>query len=622
MTTITEAKSEKTTAHKSSRLKSRTKGLTYSLETVTPDMARDYLETVMHQRKVDARVVANYAAAMKAGAWVVNGQPLIFDTEGHLIDGVQRLHACIQADLAFTTLVARNVHADTLHTIDQHRARSYVAVLESRGSYQRPASLVRLMGKLIRIENGTLGFSAAPISWSRFDRVLDANPELLEAVRLAHQYKGVKLHTAPLSVVAFMARRAGREKEFRDFLVDLDTADDDEATGFNGATNLLSTIEGMKAAGDVDVDQMIALGILAFNDYVEGVRKRRVYRWQPDRTPIKGAGDQEELEIEAGRVKATAKAKQQFRPNFGLPQLRGYPGLREGRIPDASKGDPVDARLMDELKASVSRSGAREVQVRMVQVTPALARQWLRDFNDGNRKIQPTQVDTIARDIKAGNWMVNAQPICFTEDPFAEGALKGNTRLLNGQHRLAGCIEADEPIEVPIASGIDSTAFATYDTHAKKTVYSTGGGAQADQRVLAGAARFQWRVDNGLKPNDRTQPSSSEIKATMDKHPGLGDYFAESRKKAVAEYGSSGVMTFLLYHTHRENEQLADEFFQDLVTGEHLTRDNPVLTLRERIKRTRNLEGDERGSRREVLTLLMQAWDAYKRWKAEAHAKA
>ena len=128
--------------------------------------------------------------------------------------------------------------------------------------------------------------------------------------------------------------------------------------------------------------------------------------------------------------------------------------------------------------------------------------------------------------------MVNAQPICFTADPFATDARRGVTRLLNGQHRLYGVIEANTAIEVPVAVGIAESAFATYDTHARRSVF-TAGGPQADLRVLAGAARFQWRVDQGLRPNDRAVPSASEIKETLARVATVLDHVENRRKRLI-----------------------------------------------------------------------------------------
>lgn len=607
MATITELKPNAASTIKAASVGG---GVSFTLETVTPELAREYLSRASSTRKPDARAVGSYAKIMKSAAWVVNGQPVIFDTDGRLVDGMQRLTACVEADTPFPTFVARGVHGDTLHTIDQHRARSYVAVLEARGTYRRPASLVRLMGKLIRIENGTLGISPVPISWSRYDRVLEANPELAEAIDLAERYRGLKIHSQPVAVLAFMAIRAGHAKAYRDFLVAMDTEEDDGSAGFNGATNLLSTVEAMREVGDVNVDQTIALGIMAFNDWLDDVRRRKVYKWQPDRRARDDGARGE------GTISSVSTMKGQFAPNLGLPMLKDYPGLREGKIEDAAHGDAVDARLVEELRDTAAM-GADSVKVRMIEVTPNLARHWVREFNDGNRRVQPTQVDAISRDIKSGRWMVNAQPICFTSDPFKTDARRGNTRLLNGQHRLYGIMAANTAVEVPVASGIAEAAFATYDTHARKTLFAAGG-PQSDLRVLAGAARFQWRVDQGLRPNDRAVPSSSEIKETLERHPGLATWFPESRKRQIAEFGSSGVMTFILYHLRQVDPAAAEDFFRDLFTGENLTRENPVLALRERIRRTRNVEGDQRGSRRDVLTALLQAWEAFRLWRNDS----
>lgn len=55
-----------------------------------PDLAREYLP----------RVVTRYARDMAAGRWVMNGEPLILDPEGNLLDGRHRLAAVIEARVA------------------------------------------------------------------------------------------------------------------------------------------------------------------------------------------------------------------------------------------------------------------------------------------------------------------------------------------------------------------------------------------------------------------------------------------------------------------------------------------------------------------------------------------
>ncbi len=81
----------------------------------------------------------------------MNGMPIIVDTDGRLIDGVQRLAAAVAANKSFRTFVASNVRADTLHTIDQYRRRAYHGTLEGRG-IRNASAIVALMGRLIRME--------------------------------------------------------------------------------------------------------------------------------------------------------------------------------------------------------------------------------------------------------------------------------------------------------------------------------------------------------------------------------------------------------------------------------------------------------------------------------------
>ncbi len=77
-------------------------------------------------RRHDGRV-QDYASMMRAGAWQLNGMPLIISRGGELLDGAQRLFACLDAGTPFTTVIAERVDGRVGHTIDQHRRRSAAA---------------------------------------------------------------------------------------------------------------------------------------------------------------------------------------------------------------------------------------------------------------------------------------------------------------------------------------------------------------------------------------------------------------------------------------------------------------------------------------------------------------
>lgn len=96
--------------------------MTTVVETITPEMARKYLATSKGNRTISRPTVAAYARDMANGNWMLNGEPIAFDIEGHLVNGHHRLYACIEANTSFTTNVARGVPNTAI--FDQNRVRS------------------------------------------------------------------------------------------------------------------------------------------------------------------------------------------------------------------------------------------------------------------------------------------------------------------------------------------------------------------------------------------------------------------------------------------------------------------------------------------------------------------
>ena len=566
----------------------------FSVETITPAAAAELAKSAAESHPRDTKAIAAYAQTMKAGGWVLNGMPIILDRNDRLLDGLQRLEACCEAGVAFDTVVARNVRADTLHTIDQHRRRSYAGVLETRG-IAYAGSVMRTMSKLIRIENDALGRSNSPISWWRYDRVLAANPEVLEGTALAERARGSRLHSTPRPVLATMAIKAGKTRQLKAFLAGLQ---DPEAYPLDSPARMLALQLDIArdANAAVSVDKALALAILAFNDFCAEKKATGPYSWDPDYGGVKLDERGEPVNRKAMREQAPA--------NLGLPTLDGYPGLEEGGYDIRGDADDFEGDLAELLKQA--QDAGDQVQVEVQTITPSVAKAWLTNFNRRNRKIQVSHLRTIARDIVAGNWQVNAQPICFAgnlSDP-------DTAILLNGQHRLSACVEADVPIDVPVAFNVPSEAFSTYDIHRKRLHLpdKKRSSAKVDDRVLAAAARFQWRYDQGIPVSARVNPSTTELVQTMQAHPSLGEGYPLARR--MKTLASAGVMTFFIHLVTSDRPDDAESFLKALETGENLTRGNPVLRARQ------EMIGERGGrSRKETLTLLLETWEAYKDWR-------
>src|SRR4051794_2997691 len=152
-----------------------TAGITFRLATLTPLQATALSGQRRPGTRSNAATIRSYAEAMREGRWVLNGMPIILSRRGVLLDGLQRLEACIQAGVPFPTFIAENVADDVLHTIDQQRRRSFAGVLEARGIRHAHAVQAALV-KLLHYDDGSLGGTAAAPSWARMDRAFAANP--------------------------------------------------------------------------------------------------------------------------------------------------------------------------------------------------------------------------------------------------------------------------------------------------------------------------------------------------------------------------------------------------------------------------------------------------------------
>lgn len=98
--------------------------MNFTIETITPEKASEYLKKNICNRAMSPTYIKRYAKDMKQGNWTSNGVPIIFDADGILVDGQQRLHAIIEAGIPVEMVVCRGVGIDAFMTIDCGRHRN------------------------------------------------------------------------------------------------------------------------------------------------------------------------------------------------------------------------------------------------------------------------------------------------------------------------------------------------------------------------------------------------------------------------------------------------------------------------------------------------------------------
>ncbi len=116
-------------------------------ETITPGMAESWLEKNKDNRPVRDHHVKMLAKEMQEGRWKLNGEALVFDHNGNLLDGQHRLWASYTYQPPFETVVVRGVEPEAFATIDSGMKRSAGDVLAKAGlSYGTlTASALRLV---------------------------------------------------------------------------------------------------------------------------------------------------------------------------------------------------------------------------------------------------------------------------------------------------------------------------------------------------------------------------------------------------------------------------------------------------------------------------------------------
>jgi hypothetical protein len=125
-------------------------------EFITPEQAVIYLDkNYVSNRKPNLRRVDVYAAAMAANEWHLTGEPIIFDANGHMVNGQHRCLGSIKSGAGFPSLVVRGAPVEAFTYLDSGLTRQGSDVLHSAGV--RNATLIAAAARLVvGLETGTL----------------------------------------------------------------------------------------------------------------------------------------------------------------------------------------------------------------------------------------------------------------------------------------------------------------------------------------------------------------------------------------------------------------------------------------------------------------------------------
>jgi hypothetical protein len=437
-------------------------------------------------------------------------------------------------------------------------------VLEARG-VPRAAAVAGALAKLIRYDDGTLTRGTFTPPWSRMERALEAKNrvELDTAVKYSFDSPARLLAESIRTPLCFMGLQVDRQaiRRFLDALVHPERFGADEP----GVMVRRRVVEGRADRQHrMTPLALFAIALKAVNDTIAGTRSE-TYTWS-------------ELRRDGGRPEP-------------FPALQGYHGLTDPA--HGEHGVAPSVRLAT--AAEEALSDQRSYSLAIETIGPERAEAYLA-LNRFNRNIVQGHVAALARDIVAGQWMFNAQPICFSRDG----------QLLNGQHRLSAVIEAGEPIEVVVMRGLPEAAFETYDKQAKKAPVVEGEfEAFGDKALLSASAVLLWRRELRPANQPNARPTATEVRDVVRAHPELMQLRGFARK--MMRHGRASALIYVASRIMRDDAALGSVFLDRLETAANLPAGHLILRLRDRLIDLRKADQEEQ------INEILAGWEKFRK---------
>lgn len=144
----------------------------------------------------------------------------------------------------------------------------------------------------------------------------------------------------------------------------------------------------------------------------------------------------------------------------------------------------------------------------IVEITPKMAALWLQKTPDFQRKMRAGVVESYARDMANGDWVVTHQGIAFDK----------HQQCIDGQHRLAAVLKANVPIKMMVTHDAPANAFNHVDIGYSRTtadVLRSQGDSWITNDHIA-AARF---IESDGSPNFvNVRRTPAEIRSLVEHH--------------------------------------------------------------------------------------------------------
>jgi hypothetical protein len=236
--------------------------------------------------------------------------------------------------------------------------------------------------------------------------------------------------------------------------------------------------------------------------------------------------------------------------------------------------------------------------MKIVDITPELAKEWL---NGHNRHLRPTVWQRYARDMVAGDWVLNGETIKRTEDDTTD----------DGQHRLKAIIESGCTIRSVVVFGLPHSAQETIDRGLPRNIPDALRlRGEKDVNNLAAAVAQVIVLGSPQPTQNEYWPSTSEATLFLDQHGSIRESCLVGARLRQAVWTPASTAAAMHFMFSRIDPGDADVFFASLGSGADLVDDSPILRLREVM--FREVTANQRMRRPRLQAFYIKSWNAWR----------
>jgi hypothetical protein len=195
----------------------------------------------------------------------------------------------------------------------------------------------------------------------------------------------------------------------------------------------------------------------------------------------------------------------------------------------------------------------KEMKMEVMTVTPAMALRCLEKNKVANRNLSQSRINAMVSDMVNGHWILTHQGIAFDND--------GN--LLDGQHRLAACIQSEMPFKTLVTKGLSVEACVAVDNVRPRSI--TDHARQIGLDISTSHSSIAMCIEYGAEFHDHIS-IAKKLELIAKYRDGIGFAVAHSRSNSGFQAPCKAVVARAYYSQDHGKLERFMEVYNSMVT--------------------------------------------------------